>query len=96
MPVRPAPTLYNTSDMLSIGIFLRRKRAFLVRAYASGMDQLRIAPDSVLMVLGVLLIGAANYLLNGVAWTLFYAGAVCVIWALVLAMVAASDGRDSP
>lgn len=83
--------------MLSIGNFFAwRKSAFLVRAYASGMDQLRIAPDSVLMVLGVLLIGAANYLLNGVAWTLFYAGAVCVIWALVLAMVAASDGRDSP
>lgn len=67
-----------------------------MRTYASGMDQLRIAPDSVLMALGVLLIGAANYLLNGVAWTLFYAGVVCVVWALVLAMVAAGDGGDSP
>ena len=58
------------------------------------MRESRSSWIDVLAIVGLLLVGAAVYLSFGVAAVLAYAGAACVVLAVVLAVAPAGRGSD--
>lgn len=58
------------------------------------MRESRSSWIDVLAIVGLLLVGAAVYLSFGVAAVLAYAGAACVVLAVVLAMMPRAGGND--